>query len=212
MIEIDVVQGSPEWFEARSGVITASEARRIITPTGAPSHQINALRNQLMAELCTGQPVAFTKSDWMRRGTELEPEARIAAQLLLDREIFPCGFVYESESRLVGCSPDGRYGEPGDYSAGGVEIKCPSPIVHIDYLLGDELPEEYRPQVQFSMMVTGAPSWDFISYHPGLPTLHVQVARDDEFIGLLRTLCLQLQQRMTAAFKRLRELGHVLEE
>lgn len=208
MIEIDVVQGSDEWFEARVGCITASEASKIITPHGSPSKQFEMLRNQLIAELWTERPIVFTASDWMKRGRDLEPEARAAAAVLLNREIFPAGFVYESEARLVGCSPDGRFAGPGDYSAGGIELKCPAPHTHIDWLIGNAVPEEHRPQMQFSMMVTGARLWHFVSYHPGLPPLHVVLNRNREYIEILRTLITQLQASIAHATARLRENGY----
>ena len=37
MIEINVIQGSREWHQARLGLVTASEVSRIITPKGALS-------------------------------------------------------------------------------------------------------------------------------------------------------------------------------
>lgn len=208
MIEIDVVQGSEEWFEARLGCITASEASKIITAQGSPSRQFDLLRNQLIAELWTNKPTAFTSSDWMKRGKDLEPEARAAAAVLLDREILPAGFCYESDARLVGCSPDGRFGGPGDYTAGGLELKCPAAHTQIEYLWWNVLPEEYRPQVQFSMMVTGALVWHFVSYHPDLPPLHVKVPRNKEYIAVLKTLTIQLQAKISDAIGRLRSNGY----
>ena len=37
MIEINCIQGSREWHQARLGLVTASEVSRIITPKGALS-------------------------------------------------------------------------------------------------------------------------------------------------------------------------------
>ena len=84
------------------------------------------------------------------------------------------------EELEVGCSPDGLVGEDG-----GIEGKCPNPATHPSYLeLVDTPPSEYRWQVQGSMLVTGRPWWDFVSYHPDFPDelqLHVvRVKRDEE--------------------------------
>ena len=49
---------------------------------------------------------------------------------------------------------------------------------HIEYLLGGELPPEYKQQVHCSMYVTGLDRWDFFSYFPTLAPLHLTIYRD----------------------------------
>ena len=212
MEELDLLQGSDEWFAARLGIPTASEADRIITADMVPSKQVDDLRDELISEFYTKEPVAYTISHWMKRGTELEPDARAHAEFHMNRAIYPAGFCVVTDLasglEVYGCSPDGRYGERGDYSLGGVEIKCPSPRVHVQYLTANTLPRAYRPQVMFSMMVTGAPHWDFVSYCPRMPLLHVHVERDDKFISVLRTLTLQLIASRGAVMRQLRANGY----
>ena len=45
-----VEQGSPAWFELRRGVLTASNASSLLTPTGRPSSSVKALRARLLAD------------------------------------------------------------------------------------------------------------------------------------------------------------------
>ena len=203
MITLDFEQGSPEWFAARCGRPTASEFDRIITPGGKRSTQADGLMYKLLAEMVTGHPAVFTESDWMKRGRELEAEARAALEFHVDHEIAQVGFIYSDERHAVGCSPDGLYAD------GGCEIKCPSPAVHVQYLLGQTIPSDYYPQVQGAMYATGAPWWDFWSYHPDMPPLYVRVKRDDPYIAkmgeLIEMLLIALNEKRT----RLIQLGYL---
>ena len=193
MITLDFAQGSPEWFAARMGIPTASNFDRIITPTGKTSTQAEGYMNRLLAEWLTGKPSDIEQSEWMKRGIEMEAEARLYYAFRHDVEIRQIGIVYKDESRLVSCSPDGLHGD------GGLEIKCPAPHTHVGYLLSGALPNDYIPQVQGSMYVTGAPWWDFISNHPDMEPVIVRVKRDDAYIktldGLLTKFLAEMQER-----------------
>lgn len=197
---IDCVQGDPEWFAARLGKLTASEFDRVITPGGKASTQAEALMHKLLAELMTGKPAAFTESDWMKRGKEMEAEAREFLSFHLDTEIRQVGFI---DCDSYGCSPDGLYDE------GGCELKCPSPGVHVSYLLAGKIPSDYIPQVQGAMFVTGAPWWDFISYHPDMPPLVVRVERDEDYQAAMREQIEKFTAKLAAAKARLVERGHL---
>lgn len=204
MIVIDCEQGSPEWFAARLGKPTASEFDKIITAGGKPSTQADGLLHKLLAELITGKPAAFTESDWMKRGKEYEAEARDFLAFHHDIEIARVGFV-TTDCGSFGCSPDGMYAD------GGCELKCPSPGVHVSYLLAGKLPSEYVPQVQGSMLVTGAPWWDFVSYHPDMPPLILRVERDPKFHEALAELMGKFLAKLETAKRALTERGHLKE-
>lgn len=204
MIVIDCEQGSPEWFAARLGKPTASEFDKIITAGGKPSTQADGLLHKLLAELITGKAAVFTESDWMKRGKEYEAEARDFLSFHLDTEIRQVGFVM-TDCGSFGCSPDGMYAE------GGCELKCPSPGVHVSYLLRGTIPPDYIPQVQGSMLVTGAPWWDFVSYHPDMPPLIVRVERDYAFHAALAEYMGKFLTRLEAAKCALIERGHMKE-
>ena len=49
-IHYGVKQREPEWYELRRGVFTASNANKIITPTGALSKSSEKHINKLLAE------------------------------------------------------------------------------------------------------------------------------------------------------------------
>ncbi|MCP4992032.1 MAG: YqaJ viral recombinase family protein, partial [Colwellia sp.] len=118
----------------------------------------------------------------MQRGTELEPEARNYYQFITDVPVKEVGLIYKNKDKLISCSPDGISKDRG------LEIKCPAPHTHIEYLLNDKLPTKYIPQVQGSMWVTGLKKWDFLSYHPDLPPLLLTVDADEIFHNTLDEL------------------------
>ena len=73
---IDCEQGSDEWLSARLGVPSASQFSKIVTGKGGKSTQVEAYINQLVAEELTGETTLVYVNEHMKRGTELEPDAR----------------------------------------------------------------------------------------------------------------------------------------
>lgn len=179
MIILDCEQGSDEWIQGRLGVATSSEFGRILTPTGKASTQAKAYMNKLLAEWMTQKPLNGFSNEYTEEGKEREEEACAYFAFQRDVELEKVGLVYKDKRRLVACSPDRLM------PAKGLEVKNPAPNTQVDYLLRDRLPNDYIPQVQGSMYVTGFKTWWFMSYCPGLPALMIEVERDEEYIGLL---------------------------
>jgi hypothetical protein len=178
MIILNHEQGSPEWYQARLGVPSASNFSKLITATGKPSTSAEGYINQLIAESVTGERADFYTNAHMERGTLLEPEARAYYEFMRDLETAEVGFCLHDTIR-AGCSPDALVGP------GGLEIKCPSGAVHVSYLRSGGLPAAYKQQVMGCMWITGADWWDFLSYHPDMPSLLLRVERDQKYIDLL---------------------------
>lgn len=197
MIAVDLEQGSEEWFIARCGIPTASNFDKIISPTGKKSTQAQAYMNTLLAEWVTQQKDSIKQSEWMLRGTELEPEARQAYEFITDKPVRQTGIVYKDEKKLVSCSPDGLMDDRG------LEIKCPAPGTHVGYILSGEIPSTYIPQVQGSMWVCGFDKWDFVSYHPEIKPLIITIERDDTFIKTLDKLMEQFIDELLEKRKKL---------
>ena len=69
MIILEVEQGSTAWIQARLGIPTASQASRIVTPTGRLSKSRDGYLAQLLAEWALGETVTdFAGTEWMERG------------------------------------------------------------------------------------------------------------------------------------------------
>lgn len=199
---IDIDQRSPEWFEARRGIPTASSFDKIVTSTGKLSTQRKGYLYTLAAERISGMSEDHFKSWQMEEGTRREDESRLVYAMLREVEVEQVGFCLSDEGRY-GCSPDGLVGEDG-----GLELKNPTGKVAIEYLLAGKLPTKYLQQVQGSLLVTGREWWDFASYCPGLPTLILRVERDEGFITLLENalwefcdeldeICAEIERRMS---------------
>lgn len=193
MITLDVEQNSQEWFNARAGRPTASCFDQILTPkTMKPSAQAQKYLYTLAGERLAGCKAESFQSDWMRRGLEVEEEAKALFQMIRDVELRQVGLVYPDENKLFSCSPDGLM------ETEGLELKCPAMHTHVGYLLAGILPSDYIPQVQGSMLITGFMRWNFMSYYPGLPPLIITVNRDDSFCAKLmvelKTFCEKLDE------------------
>lgn len=170
-------QLSDDWFALKTGLPSASKADKILTPTGKLSAQSAGYINELLAERAGYGDDAMEPTEWMLRGINLEPEARDLFEFETGLTVDQVGFVTNDDG-TAGCSPDGLILDSDNVTA-GFEVKCPKASTHIGYLLGRELPAYYRPQVHYSMAVTGLNHWWFMSYFPGLDPLIIEVERDD---------------------------------
>lgn len=174
---IDCEQLSEQWWRVRRGVPTASRFDAILTPkTAKPSASQQEYIHELIADTVRLSPPLTTNlgrpmTPEMQFGVDTEPEARAWYEMERGVEARRVGFITTDDGRF-GCSPDGLTAE------GGLEIKCPALKTQVRYLLEGGLPPEYRCQVHGTLIVTGRPWWDFLSYATGLPALLVRVEPD----------------------------------
>jgi putative phage-type endonuclease len=160
-----MMQGSPEWYAARLGKVTASRIADLMarTKTGWGASRANYMA-ELLVERLTGQPADGYESPAMRWGTEQEPFARAAYEFRTDADVALVGFVPHPTIAAAGASPDGLVSD-----AGQVEIKCPNTATHIDTLLAGSIPQKYADQMQWQMACTGRAWCDFVSFDPRMP-------------------------------------------
>jgi putative phage-type endonuclease len=177
----DIEQGTDEWMALRVGSPGASGMDKIITSSGKRSTSRQKYLYQLAGEIITGEKTETYQNGHMARGNELEPEARELFEFI-HGPVDQCAVIYQDDRRLWHVSPDGIR-EDKNY---GLEIKCPSLPVHVEYLDKERLPTKYKVQVQTSLMVTGWPVWWFVSYYPGIKPLIVEVERDEKLIPLIQ--------------------------
>lgn len=183
MIRYDVEQKSAEWYALRAGKLTASQASKLITPTGKLSTQYRSEIGRIIAEGKGWQDPEDegVETYWMAQGMTVEPEARCWLEVERDIVLEQCGFI-SSDDKMIGFSPDAYYLEAPHLIP--VEIKCPKPSTHIKWLLEGGVPTEHRPQVHFGLVVTGAPYSIFMSYNPNVEPL-IEVVQRDEFTTAL---------------------------
>ena len=177
MIICQAEQGSAQWFADRAGKPTASQFGRIITPA---TYKLSASRKayiaQLVGERLLGTCIETPTSNAMERGTEMEPEARMAFEIATGYSVDQVGLCLTDDSK-VGASPDGWNND----EKRGLELKCPELQKHMNNLLGGVMPKDHNAQVQGCIWVTGADVWHFQSYYPGLPSLIVDIMPDQAY-------------------------------
>lgn len=188
-INREIEQGSDEWFKAKLGKPSASNASKLVTSKGEPSESLKEYAKDLAIEIFTGKPA----SDWSGNrytdyGNEMEPESRADYELLTGYEVEQVAFITDDHERYL-CSPDGLVGKNG-----GCEFKN-KPKLHIDTLIYwkkyGKPPTDYIPQLQMSLFVSQREWWDIYYYSPDLPCLKVTVEPD---LKLHKALEMQLAE------------------
>jgi len=167
MITYDVQQRSFEWFTLRKGVITASNAHRLLTPAKRKTYQI-----ELLAEILTGTLTEHYISEAMQWGIDYEDEAidefKDKHGKLLP-EFSRVGFCKSELIPNIGCSPDFLIGED---SLG--EVKCLSSKNHLEaYLNSPDV--DHIAQIQFQLLVTGRDTGIYVGYDPRMPTHELKI-------------------------------------
>lgn len=172
---LDCVQGEPEWFEARRGVVTASRFSDVL----AKGHGITRRKYllTLAGEAITGEVAESYSNGHMERGHVMEAEARDLYAFAKDVDPQLVGFMRRGRA---GASPDSLVGDDGM-----VEIKTKLPHLQLDVLDKGKLPSDHVAQVQGQMWISGRAWCDFVSYWPRLPLFCIRIERDEAYIATL---------------------------
>lgn len=152
---------------------------------GEPSNAALSYAFELAVERIGGAPLDGGFETWqMRRGHELEPDARMEHELQTGLIVTQVGLV-KTDDGVFGASADGFIGEDG-----GSEYKCflaPDKLraFHIDNDASDVI-----DQVQGCMWITGRKWWHIGMYCPLLKPVGRQLwlrefKRDDDYIEKL---------------------------
>lgn len=179
-------QGSSEWIAARAGCLTASAIADMMarTKNGWAASRDN-LRAKLIAERMTGIPQDTFMNDAMRWGVEHETFARAAYEVRHGVMVDQVGLIMHPDIPYSGASPDGLVAHDGL-----VEFKCPNTATHIEYLLGEQPPKKYQPQMLWQMECTGRQWCDFASFDCRMPEelqlFVVRFHRDEDRIKEIR--------------------------
>jgi putative phage-type endonuclease len=147
-------QGSPEWLQYRQGKVMATDSS-VLTGSNPWKKPIELWEEKL------GLRESQKLNEAMKRGQELEPEARKLASLEIGIEFEPC--VFESDQYpFMAASLDGL-SECHSYI---LEIKCPKEKTHLEAIDG-HIPPYYLDQIQHQLKcVQGAECCFYFSYRP----------------------------------------------
>jgi predicted phage-related endonuclease len=173
----DLIQGSDEWLAARCGLLTASEMKRIITPTLKPASNDAERMHlwELLAQRITRHVEPAYVSDDMLRGQADEIEARaLYAQHYAPVET--AGFITRDfgAGLVIGYSPDGLVGDDGL-----IECKSRRQRFQVQTITDGAMPDDFTIQVQTGLLVTDRAWCDFVSYSAGLPLCPIRVEADE---------------------------------
>ena len=195
----DVAQGSPSWFLARMGVVTASEVDALVTPKWKvrEGEAVHTYVYRKLAEKLVNWSPEMLSGYAVDQGKILETMALPWFEFETGRKVKRVGFITTDCGRY-GCSPDGML-EDGS----GLEVKSPQAPNHIKYLLEGKLPDDYAPQVHFSMFVTGAPYWTFVSFNQRLTPFVLRVDRDEAIQAKLSEAVTQFSFTFETQLKKL---------
>lgn len=171
----DCEQGSPEWFEARRGIPTASNFAALLAKGEGKTRRTYLLK--LAGEAITGECAESYSNAHMERGHVMESDARNLYAFDHDVEPELVGFMRRGRA---GASPDSLVGDRGM-----LEIKSKLPHLQLDVLEKGKLPGEHVAQVQGQMWIAGRDWCDFVSYWPRLPLFCIRVERDEKYIATL---------------------------
>lgn len=171
----DLEQGSPEWFEKRRGVITATRAQALFARNKGDT-AFTKQRQHAVAEIAmerlnhAGKPHVTGAA--LRRGNDFEGEALDAYMFATGEYVEPCGFLLHDEHDVFGCSPDGFVGDKGM-----AQIKVPTSVLkHVEYLQTCEHADEYKWQLLHEMYTSDRDWTDIVSYNPESPPA-LQIAK-----------------------------------
>ena len=180
----EIIQGTNEWKMLRLGKVTASRVKDIIATTKSGyATSRDKYMTQLLLERITNTVADSYINDAMTWGTEQEPFARAKYEGYTSTLVEQVAFIDHPTIPMSGASPDGLVMDDGL-----VELKAPMSHTHLESILGG-IDDQYMPQVQWQMAVTGRSYTDLCSYDPRFPE-HLQlvvkrIPRDDDYIAKL---------------------------
>lgn len=176
-----IAYGTPEWYAARLGKVTASRGACILV-NGKGPHGLGEGALTYAGEVVRGMMgIAPEELTTVRteEGVRREPESIEAYEERTFRTVDPGKFIV-IPGTIIGATPDGFIDTDGL-----LEAKNPGIKGHFDTLVSGEVPSQYRVQVQWQLMVTGREWCDFISYHPEFPEdkklIIIRMSHDREF-------------------------------
>ncbi len=203
----ELLQGSPEWLQARIGKPSASQWKNVMNSYSEAQYYADNKANQtkgiagklkntpgfqdgaksyaleLCAEILTQEPTHTHVTYDMEVGTMREPDARMIYEDSRDVVVDEVGGI-EPDNGNLWYSPDGMVGTDGL-----LEIKCPAKKRHLLTLITKRVPTDNMDQLQFGLMVSGRKWIDFMSFNPDFvdpkhQAVVIRVERDEEYIAL----------------------------
>lgn len=204
---VNVEQGTDAWYRARIGLVTASHFSDLMSQvnSGESAGRRN-YRARLVCEILTGEPYQEDfQSEDMKRGIEVEAEARAAYEAVTMQKVAQVGLILHPKYDRIAASPDGIIVG----TKGLVEFKCPKTGTHLETLLLGVTPSKYRKQMLAQMMCAESDYVDFCSYDPRLPKEYQLIIfrfmRDEKEIILMEAAALQFLAEVDQTIEQIKQ-------
>lgn len=195
-----IEQGSPEWFQVRAGIVTASVMSQLIAKGQGKTRA--TLMHRLIAERMTGEVEESYTNAHMERGKEQEPIARDLYLQTVDVTGREVGFIKNFEDiGGVGYSPDYLL-----VDGGIVEIKTRLGRLQVELLLDGGVPSDHKAQIQCGLWVSESEYLDFVSYSPFMPLFVKRVFRDEPYIANMKAEVIRFYDEMNEKIERIKRL------
>lgn len=193
-------QGTPEWFQVRLGIPTASEFGTIMAKGrgGGVSEGRRTYMHKLAGERITGEVMDNYTNANMARGQMMEAEARDFYQLITEERLERVGFIRNGD---VGGSPDALIGKKGM-----LEIKTMFAHLLIKAHIEDVTPSQFVAQIQGNLWVAERDWCDLIIYWPRVPPFIKRIYRDQRYIDRLAEQLELFNDELTLTVNFLRSL------
>jgi len=149
-----------DWLEARRGKITGTRLKDLINKRGGKP-KIGYY--ELIAERVA---IPATDEMAMDRGKRLEDEAIERFTKEIGKKVNSDLVMWQRDDNPdIAISPDGFMGKTE-----AVEVKCLSSAKHIEAILTNEIPSDYKPQVyQYFIVNDKLKTLYFVFYDPRMP-------------------------------------------
>lgn len=145
---LQLIQNSPEWYEARKGKVTGSNADLLLTKSLDTAIQANFN--------------SFKGNFYTQRGHILEPEAIEIYEQIHHTIVDRVGMVVNDKYPTASCSPDGID------NPFLIEVKCFGKERHNSIVKLSDIPYKIMAQLQFNMMVCELPLARLVLYNPDI--------------------------------------------
>lgn len=161
-----MLQSDPGWLAARRGLLTASRMTDVfdIRKDGKPGASRVKLMKELLAERIADWAVDHPVTAPMRRGLDLEPDARDAYEAATGNIAAPAELILHPVIDGLASTPDGFIAPDGL-----LEIKVPLVTTYLDWILDGKVPEQHVPQLLCQLACTRRRWTDFVAYCPEMP-------------------------------------------
>lgn len=198
---IECEQNSPQWYQARLGLVTASVFKTVLAngKGGGESLTRKTLLYKLAGERVTGEPMENYVSAEMARGTAAEDEARTYYAMVTNAEMQRVGFVRNGKK---GCSPDSLIGTQGMF-----ETKSNAPHVLIELIFKNDFPPAHKAQCQGGLWVAERDWIDICCYWPKMPALIKRAYRDEVYIAELSREVDRFNEELAETVERVKRYG-----